>query len=112
MIGDIKAIDIHSYINHGCMFDSEERPWKSARLEKLNEINKAAAIETMFCFTFGALLSDKLIEEENEYMFRLSQENGNVFQWVVVDPRQQNTFVQAERMLKNEKTRGYQNSSG
>ena len=106
MKSNIKAIDIHSHINHGSIFDSEEQPWESARIEKLSEMNKAANIETMFCSTFGAVLSDQVIEEENEYMFELSQKTGNVFQWVVIDPRQQNTFVQAERMLKNDKCIG------
>lgn len=103
---DIKAIDIHSHINHGCVFDSEEQSWKSAKLEILKEINKTANIEKMMCSTFGAVLSDEFVEAENEYMFRVSQENDSVFQWVVVDPRQTNTFVQAEKMLKNEKCVG------
>ena len=53
----------------------------------------------------GKLPSECIIEE-NEYLYAMSMEKDWVYQWVVIDPRQPETYRQAERMLTSPKTLG------
>ena len=107
-IKDIKAIDIHTHIDHGVRYDSpdEVKCYYTAYKEKLLELEKAANIEYLFASTFASVLTDKVIKPENEYTYRLSQECDDIFQWVVIDPRNDDTFRQAEYMLSSEKCVG------
>ncbi len=103
----IIAIDSHTHINHGTKFDSSpDSKLYTATLENLMKINKVAGIEKMLCSTFASVLSTELIEEENEYMKNLSKEIENLYQWVVIDPRNENTFRQADKMLESKKCVG------
>lgn len=97
----IKAIDVHTHINHGSKWDSaNEGKVYTAYLEKLLQMNQAAHIEKMFCSTFAGVLSTEDVEKENEYLFRLCRDVDCLYQWVVIDPRNDRTFAQARRMLK------------
>ena len=60
----------------------------------------------MFCSTFAACLNREVIVEENEYLHRLIDQVDCLYQWVVVDPRNEETFLQAERMLRHKKCVG------
>lgn len=101
------AIDTHTHINHKSKFDSSpDSLLYDATLPYLQKVNKAAGIEIMFCSTFSSVLSVEEVEKENEYMFELAQKTENLFQWVVIDPRNENTFRQAEKMLGTNKCVG------
>ena len=103
----IKAFDTHTHINHGSKWDSpNEGRVYTAYLEKLLKMNKAAHIEKMFCSTFASVISVEAVEEENEYLYTLAQEIDCLYQWVVIDPRNDRTFVQAKRMLNKGKCVG------
>lgn len=104
--GDLIAIDMHSHINHGSPYDTEERLGSSKDLEDLILINRAAGIEKMFACTFASCLNTQTIPEENEYMHKLIDEVDCLYQWVVIDPRIDETFEQAERMLQHKKCVG------
>jgi len=99
-------IDTHTHINHGHPQDSNETADYTARLEYLQKMNRAANIGLMFASTFASVISTEPIEEENEYMYRLSREVEELYQWVVIDPRNKNTFRQADRMLQSDKCVG------
>lgn len=105
-IKSIKAIDSHTHVNHGSMRDSSEGECYTAHLDKLLKMNEAANIGKMFCSTFASVLNSECIEEENEYMFQLAQKVDCLYQWVVIDPRNDKTFKQAERMLEDSKCVG------
>lgn len=103
----ISAIDTHTHINHGSKFDSSpESLLYDATLPYLKKVNKAAEIEVMFCSTFSSVLSTEEVEAENEYMAELTAETDNLYQWVVIDPRNENTFKQAEKILVSKKCVG------
>lgn len=104
--GDLIAIDMHTHINHGSPYDTTPRTGYSADLEDLILINRAAGIEKMFACTFASCLSTETIPEENEYMHQLIDQVDCVYQWVVIDPRIEETFQQAERMLLHKKCVG------
>ena len=107
MIKDILAIDVHSHLNHGSRFDSNpNRKYYNATLEYLSDVYKSCNIGKMLCSTFSSVISTEEIEKENEYLFNLSQEVEPLYQWVVIDPRNVNTYKQAERMLKSKKCVG------
>ena len=103
---DLIAIDMHTHINHGSPYDTKIRVGYSPDLEDLIRINRAAGIEKMFCCTFASVLSTEVIVEENEYMHSLIDQVDCLYQWVVIDPRIDETFRQAERMLQHKKCVG------
>lgn len=104
---EIIAIDTHTHLNHGSKFDSHtDWQYYDATLEHLTAMNKACNIGKMFCSTFSSVLSTEEIEQENEYMASFAKEVDYLYQWVVVDPRIENTFRQAERMLESGKCVG------
>ena len=96
-----KAIDTHTHINHGSKFDSSpDSLLYDASLNYLMKINEAAGIGKMLCSTFSSVLSTEEIETENEYMYNLAKSAELLYQWVVIDPRNENTFLQAEKSTK------------
>ena len=104
--GDLIAIDMHTHLSHGSPYEPQARIGYSADLDDLIMINRAAGIEKMFACTFASVLSTEVIVEENEYMHRLIDEVDCLYQWVVIDPRIDETFTQAERMLQHKKCVG------
>ena len=104
----IIAIDSHTHINHGAPGDSqsEKLPVFSAKLDWLRKVNQAAGIDRMLCSTFASVTSPMYVFEENEYLADLVRQVDYLYQWVVVDPRNERTFEQAERMLSTPKCVG------
>ena len=101
------AIDTHTHLNHGSKFDSQPGICHyDASFEYLQALNKVANIEAMFCSTFSSVKTTEEVEEENQYMFELASKTDGLYQWVVVDPRNENTFKQADKMLRTEKCVG------
>ena len=101
-----KIIDTHTHINHGAKNDSKEDMYYTAGLNDLIEIGAAAGIDMMFCSTFASVISTEEVVDENEYLYELSQKVENLYQWVVIEPRNKETYAQAERMLKSPKCVG------
>lgn len=60
----------------------------------------------MFCTSFSSVVNTEEVEQSNEYLLKLAGENSFLYFWVVIDPRNENTFAQAERMLKSNKCVG------
>ena len=107
-IRQIVAIDTHTHLNHGVEGDSsgEKLPVFSAKLDWLHRVNRAAGIDRMLCSTFSSVTSDRRVFEENEYLAGLVGEVDYLYQWVVVDPRDERTFEQARRILQSPKCVG------
>jgi predicted TIM-barrel fold metal-dependent hydrolase len=72
----------------------------------LKQISEHAHIAKVFASPFDGLLDTERTEQTNEDMMQLAAANDFLYQWVVIDPRNDNTFAQAERMLKSEKCVG------
>ena len=102
-IKEIKAIDSHLHFEHFPKYDNEmqvsdqETIWKVAR---------TANVEKIFISTLEAVGNTEMVESGNDYLWNLSQELDYLYQWVVIDPRNENTFLQAKRMLGNGKCVG------
>ena len=103
---DIKFFDAHSHFNIG--FDNE--PVETAISKRNAEILKkdydCCNIKAGAFCSYSSVMTDEYVYESNEYMYDLIQKNDWMYQWVVLDPRQQKLFKQVERMLEHEKILG------
>ena len=103
---NITAIDSHTHINWNSKWDTKTNDVYKADLDSLLKISDGANIDKMLCTTFSSVIDDKDIEESNNFMFELAKNNDRIYQWVVIDPRKETTFLQAEEMLKSKKCVG------
>lgn len=104
-----KAIDIHSHFNHGSPYDDGGPAplcLHNAGLEEIMAEHRRLGIAYTGMSTFASVLSEKAVCEENEFLQKIADENESIYQWVVVDPRQEDTFAQAEKLLGSKKTLG------
>ena len=100
-------IDIHSHFNHGSPFDCPEKPTHLRSLEFLKSEYERFGIYNVGMSTYASCLQNpECISEENKYLHEFIQNNDGMLQWVVVDPRQKETYLQAERMLGHPKVLG------
>ena len=106
MMNDILAIDAHAHINHGVPFDSEEREANRYNLDYLTQMWACTKIEKTFISSFSSVTSTQRVEEENEFVHELTKAVPSLYQWVVIDPQNENTFTQAKNMLLTEKCVG------
>lgn len=111
----ITAIDTHCHIHYGAqenlVYNSlskimQEGNFYSAYPHVLKQISDSAHIEKVIASPFDGVLDSERIEQANEDMLEIVAANEFLYQWVVIDPRNDNTFAQAERMLKHKKCVG------
>ena len=112
---ELYAIDTHCHIHYTpvetlapIMLSDvmQEGPYYTAYWDALSQIAKAAKIRTVFASPFEALTGRADTVQANEDMFQLVQNIPNLYQWVVIDPLNERTFEQADRMLRSEKCVG------
>lgn len=100
-------IDIHSHFNHGSPYDT---PQTMAHIRDLDYVKAGYdrfGIYYAGMSTFAsAVYHPECILEENEYLHDLVQKTDWMYQWVVIDPRQEETYRQAEQMLSHPKVLG------
>ncbi len=107
MLDMIDAIDIHSHYNHGSSYDTKiEHPMARCEIDYLMGEYDSSNIRCGVFSSFASVLSDKDILAENEHLNSVAQSNDRVYQWVVIDPRQEETFRQADRILQDPKCLG------
>jgi len=103
-------IDIHSHFNHDSPGDCPDTPPSAIHNRDLDFV-KAAYEHIGICAagmsTFASVLEHtECIAEENLYLRDLVRRTDWMYQWVVIDPRQPETYRQAEEILKERKTLG------
>ena len=111
----IIAIDTHCHINYGV---KEKLPNNnlskimvegdlySAYPNTIKRVSEAAHIEKVFASPFIGLFDREKVEQANEDMSEIVAANEFLYQWAIIDPQNDNTFAQAERMLNNKKCVG------
>ena len=111
----LNAIDTHCHLNYGpkeCIAHNyltgimQEGNCYTAYWDVLSKISKNAHIGKVFVSPFDGLLDTDRTEASNEDMFDLTNRVDSLYQWVIIDPQNENTYMQAERMLKSEKCVG------
>ncbi|MBE6542290.1 MAG: amidohydrolase [Ruminococcaceae bacterium] len=102
-------IDIHSHFNHGVPGDDNNPAIDEIHHKDipflLSEYDNVG-IEFGVFSTFSSVLRSDRIVEENEYLYDISQSNESIYQWVVVHPKQEETFEQARKMIGRGKVLG------
>ena len=100
-------IDIHSHFNHGSPYDT---PQTMAHIRDFDHVKAGYdrfGIYYAGMSTFASVVyHPECIIEENDYLYDLVQKTDWMYQWVVIDPRQEETYRQAEEMLQNPKVLG------
>lgn len=99
----IKAIDCHNHFDH---FPTYENEMQVSDLKTIWSVAHDANIEKIFVSTMESVSKTETVEAENDYLWNLSQELDYLYQWVVIDPRNDNTFLQAKKMLNQGKCVG------
>lgn len=102
----IRAIDFHSHFVHGHPSDSKETREYKCNLPFILMMNEVCNVEKTICSTFASVLDPKAVCAENEYMYSLCDMVPSLYQWVVIDPRIEKSFEQAEEMLGTRKCLG------
>jgi predicted TIM-barrel fold metal-dependent hydrolase len=100
-------IDIHSHIRHGSPYESPDSEISYSTLEFLTGHYRYGGVQQVGFSTFASVLGNlDCIPEENRYLHEIAKENPLVYQWVVIDPRVEESFRQAEAMLGHTKVLG------
>ena len=99
-------VDTHTHINHGVPNDTKTSETYLSNLDELYRIGSVAGIDRMFCSTFASVLAPENVASENEYMYELARSVDYLYQWMVIEPRTEETFKQAKRMLCTKKCVG------
>jgi len=93
------AIDLHCHFNSGALGDVaptkthfRDLPFQQEAYRRLNIL---ASVQT----TFPSVMRSDGIYEENLRLREMTQSVDNLFQWIVVDPRQPELFRQALYLL-------------
>jgi len=100
------AIDLHCHMNSGSARDTKVHNLYYADYERLIEERNRFHIAATAMTTFSAVLSTEEIISGNRYMGEYAERYDNVYQWVVVDPRIEESFRQADERLKSNKVLG------
>ena len=103
---DFQAIDLHCHYNSGGPHDPKTTELHSRELDFLLQEHRAANIVKTAMSTYEAVLSTENIIEENEKLLALSEKMSEIYQWVVVDPRNDATLTEANKLLNKPKTLG------
>ena len=100
-------IDIHSHFDHGAPAEPPQKPIHIMDLEHIKAGYDRFGIYYAGMSTYASVMfCPECIVEENEYLHDFMQKIDWMYQWVVLDPRQEETYRQAERMLQNPKVLG------
>lgn len=102
------AVDIHSHFNHGSELDIAGSPISRNDMEFLQSSYAHMGILWGGISTYASVFhpDGKGVAESNCWLHDFAQKNDWVRQWVVIDPRVEESFQQAETMLKTPKTLG------
>lgn len=108
MIYDIKAIDVHRHWTYGHPLEPAQGSSKND-VDSIKEMADMANIEAVFVSPYVAVIGDnrdEAIIESNELLAELVKEKDFLYQFVVIEPRVEETFLQARRMLESKKCVG------
>lgn len=104
---DHSPIDLHCHFNHGSPYDCAERDIHRCDFEFVRHQHARAGVHQVGISTFASVCGNtQCICGENRYLYDLSKENPWIYPWVVVDPRQEETYRQAEQLLADPKVLG------
>ena len=102
----MKAINIHSHFNHGATDDKVVSDFCRLDLDFLKKEGERLNIVAMAACSFASVLNPRSVIDENYYFAEVCANDDYFYQWVVVDPRNKNTYTQALKLSKSKKCLG------
>ena len=104
----MKIIDLHSHINTGSKHDVPETAFAKKNAPFIISEYKSAGISAGGISTFPSVLEGggESIYKENDYLKRFSEENELIYQWLVLDPREEMLFSQIRENIGGKKVLG------
>lgn len=99
-------IDIHSHFNRVSEYDCPENNLHKRNYEFMMQDYDNCGISCGgFCY-YSSVLGSKVIFDDNQALFNFAQDKEKVYQWLVLDPRENELFTQIESLINNKKVLG------
>ncbi len=102
----MKIIDLHTHCNSNSPFDVAETAMHKRDFPCMMEQYKYAGISAGGFSYYSAVLHTEEIYEQNELLAKHAAEDARVYQWLVLDPRQERLFEQIEKRIHDPKVLG------
>ena len=102
----MKIIDIHTHCNCGSKYDVPETDLHKRNFSFLMEDYENSGICVGGFSYYSALFSDEEIFKGNELLKKQAEDDKRVYQWLVLDPRQERLFQQIECLITDKKVLG------
>lgn len=104
----MKMIDLHCHFNIGSPFDYAESEIHKGSFDFIMKSHERFGIDAGAFSPFSSVCADGVggIYDDNEQLFKLAAENEKIYQWVVLDPRQERLFPQIRDLFKGNKVLG------
>ena len=101
-------VDIHCHFNHGSDLDIAQSPISCSNIDFLRSAYDRIGIAWGGISTLASVYhpNGDGVVESNRWLQDFAQKENWVRQWVVVEPRAEESFRQAEEMLKSTRTLG------
>ena len=93
----ITAIDVHAHIAPWNPVDKRVIPMLD--IAQQGEIYRKIKVEKAICSPLSALYPPFDVVADNAMTYKMAMQTDWLYQWVVIDPRIEETFSQAEQML-------------
>ena len=102
-----RIIDLHSHFNTGGEYDCPETLVQKRNMSHVKlEYDNSGIVAGVFCPYTSVMQSNDGIYNDNQSFHELSLKTDWVYQWIVLDPRQEELFWQIERLISKEKILG------
>ena len=102
----MKIFDIHTHCNCGLKNECPENELHKRNFEFLMKEYENAGIFAGGFSYYSAILGTDEVYQSNELLFKQAQQDSRVYQWLVLDPRQEALFGQIEGKIRNGKVLG------
>ena len=96
-------IDLHAHCNSGSKYDCPETEIDKRSLEFLKTKHNLLGIDAVGISYYSSVLHDKEIFEDNVSLNNLIEEDKQIYQWLVLDPRQEFLYQQIRIMINEPK---------
>lgn len=102
----MKIIDLHTHCNSGSALDVDPTPLHKRDFSFMMEEYKSAKISVGGFSYYSAVLHTEEIYEQNELLAEHAKNDPRVYQWLVLDPRQERLFEQIRKRIHDPKVLG------
>lgn len=102
----MKIFDAHTHCNCGLKNDCPENELHKRGFDFLMKEYENAGISAGGFSYFSAVMGTDEIYESNELLYKQSRSDDRVYQWLVLDPRQDKLFSQIEEKIYHKKILG------